>query len=142
MLEYYRDLAEQLAAMPGGHANLRQEYFGTVTLPDPIPVLALSSGEIIEGWMLQGEGALALVSTKNGTATLIWLKKDGEENIAAFSVELWDAAHDFSITPLGLALLTLAMGGVDDGGRLKVLLPEVHKASKGLLLIAVCRLCG
>lgn len=141
MLEYYRDLAEQLSAMPGGHANLRKEHFGAVTLPDPIPDQALPSGEIIEGWMLQGEGALALVCAGNDAATLMWLRKDGEEAIAAFSAELREAASEFSITPLGLALLALAMGGVDDS-RLKQLLPELHKAGKGLLLIAVCRLCG
>ncbi len=142
MLEYYRDLAQQLAAMPGGHVRLREEYFGSVTLPDPLHGFSPSCGEIIEGWMLNGEGALALISAGNGEANLVWLKKDGEEAIAAFSGALRESAREFSITPLGLALLALAMGGVDDGGRLKKTLPGLHKAGKGLLLIAVCRLCG
>lgn len=137
MLEYYRDLAEQLAAMPGGHTNLRKDFFGTVTLPGPV----LSSDRIIEGWTLQGEGALALFSTGDGAATLMWLRKDGEETIAAFPGALREAAREFSITPLGLALLALAMGGVDDS-LLKKLLPDLYKANKGLLLIAACRLCG
>lgn len=142
MLDYYRDLAEQLAAMPGGHARLREEYFGSITLPEPIPESPYPAGEIIEGWMLKDEGILALVKTGNGDAPLMWLRHNGDmEAIAVFPGELPAVAQEFSITPLGLALLTLAMGGVDDG-RLKILLPELHKASKGLLLIAVCRLCG
>lgn len=141
MLEYYRDLAEQLAAMPGGHANLRQEHFNSVTLPDAIPGINLSSGEIIEGWMLQEGGALALVGATGGAALLVWQGKDGDETIAEFSAGLREAAGEFSITPLGLALLALAMGGVDDG-RLRKRLPDLHKAGKGLLLIAACRLCG
>jgi hypothetical protein len=127
--------------MPGGHANLRKDYFGTVTLTDALPDIALSSGEIIEGWTLQGEGTLALVSAVNGAASLVWMKKKGDETIAEFSADLREAAREFSITPIGLALLALAMGGVDDI-HLKKCLPEVHKASKGLLLIAACRLCG
>jgi hypothetical protein len=54
---------------------------------------------------------------------------------------LQQAARECGITPLGLALLALAMGGVDDS-RLKIMLPALYKAAKGLLLIAVCRLCG
>ncbi|MDO8893086.1 MAG: hypothetical protein Q7V00_14650 [Sulfurimicrobium sp.] len=142
MLEYYRDLAEQLAAMPGGHAKLREEFFGAVSLPGPIQGFSHTYGEIIDGWMLQGEGALAMVDAGDGDALLMRLGKDGGETIAHFSEELCEAAGEFSIAPLGLALLALAMGGVDDGGRLKKQLPELHKASKGLLLIAVCRLCG
>lgn len=141
MLEYYRDLAVQLAAMPGGHANLRQEYFNSVTLPDTIPDMVLSSGEIIEGWRLLEGGALILVSARNGASLLVWLRKDGEKTIAEFPAELREAARECSITPLGLALLALAMGGVDDG-LLRKLLPDLHKAGKGLLLIAACRLCG
>lgn len=142
MLEHYRDLAEQLAAMPGGHARLREEYFGSVTLPGPVSDSIWPSGEIVEGWILQGEGTLALAKAENGEPRLMWLRRNRDvEIIAAFPAELHTAAHEFSITPLGLALLTLAMGSVDDS-RLKTLLPELHKASKGLLLIAVCRLCG
>ena len=58
-----------------------------------------------------------------------------------FPDELQKAARNAPSRLLGLALLALAMGGVDDS-RLKKLLPALHKASKGLLLIAVCRLCG
>lgn len=141
MPEYYRDLAEQLAAMPGGHARLREEYFGSVTLPGPIPAEAVSSGEIVEGWPLKGEGALILARSGNGDAALTWLRKDGEVALAVYSGELWQAAHEFAVAPLGLALLALAMGGVDDS-RLRNELPELHKATKSLLLIAVCRLCG
>lgn len=137
MLEYYRDLAEQLAAMPGGHVNLRTAYFGTVTRADPV----FPSTTIIEGWMLQEGGALALVHNGNGNAALVWLRHEVEESMAVFTPELLQAAREYSLTPLGLALLALAMGGVDDS-RLKARLPELHKASKGLLLIAVCRLCG
>lgn len=142
VLDYYRDLAEQLAAMPGGHANLRMEYFGSVTLPDPIPCHTPTSSMVIDGWLLQGEGALALISAENGDAKLAWLRNDDEESIAIFPGELQKAASKLSISPLGLALLALAMGGVDDNGRFKKLLPAAYKASKGLLLIAVCRLCG
>ncbi|MBZ0105494.1 MAG: hypothetical protein K8H84_07665 [Sulfuricella denitrificans] len=142
MSEHYRDLAEQLAAMPGGHTRLREEYFDTVTLPDPLPChISSSTGEIIGGWMLQGEEILALVSAENGDVPLIWLRQDGEELIATFPPALQKAASDFSILPLGLALLALAMGSEDDS-RLRKLLPELHKAGKGLLLVAVCRLCG
>jgi hypothetical protein len=141
MLDYYRDLADKLAAMPGDHARLREEYFGSITLPDPSPGYALSCGEVIEGWTLNGKGTLALVDAGNGGLPLMWLRKDGEDALAVFSGDLLIAAREFTITPLGLALLALAMGGVDDG-RLKILLPDLHKACKGLLLIAVCRLCG
>lgn len=141
MLDYYRDLAQQLAAMPGGHANLREAYFGSLTLPTQIPGNIPSSWEIIECWMLQEGGALALISAINGASLLVWLRKDGEKTIAEFPAELREAARECSITPLGLALLVLAMGGVDDG-LLRKLLPDLHKAGKGLLLIAACRLCG
>lgn len=141
MLEYYRDLAEQLAAMPGGSTNLREAYFGSLTLPDQISDDIFPSREIIEGWMLQDGDAIALVNAGNGDVSLLWLRKDGNEILAGYSEDLQKAAHECGITPLGLALLTLAMGGVDDS-RLKKLLPALHKASKGLLLIAVCRLCG
>lgn len=141
MLDYYRDLADQLAVMPGDHLRLREEYFGNITLPDPSPDYLPSCGDIIEGWTLKGKGTLALVDSGNGSLPLMWLQKDGEEAVAIFSGELLSAAREFNVTPLGLALLALAMGGVDDG-RLKILLPDLHKACKGLLLIAVCRLCG
>ena len=143
VLEYYRDLALQLSAMPGGHGSLRGEYFGGVTLSGPFPDILGSPGEeIIEGWPLPVEGVLALTGAKNGEVRLCWLRQGAEEPIARFPRELLQAAREFSLTPLGLALLVLAMGGVNDGGRLKALLPDVDKASKGLLLIAVCRLCG
>lgn len=142
MLEHYRDLAEQLAAMPGGHARLREEYFGSVTLPDPVSrCCALPGGTIVEAWALKAGGALALVDTLNGDAQLIWLRDGNEETIAAFPGGFCTAAGEFSVSPLGLALLVLAMGSVDDG-HLKKALPELHKACKGLLLIAACRLCG
>lgn len=133
VLEYFRDLAEQLAAMPGGHASLRQEYFASVTLPHPIQDIAPSSGEILGAWTLKDEGALALVGAENGEARLTWLRRDGEDAIAGFSGELLEAAQEHSIAPLGLALLALAMRGVDDK-HLKRLLPDVYKAGKGLLL--------
>jgi hypothetical protein len=142
VLEYYRDLAEQLAAMPGGHARLRQEYFATVTLPQPIHGLVSTSGAILEAWTLKEEGALALVSAESDEARLVWLRRGSEETIAEFTDELLEAVREYSIAPLGLALLALAMGSVKNGGRFKQLLPDVHKAGKGLLLIAVCRLCG
>ncbi|MBU0593487.1 MAG: hypothetical protein KKH74_07115 [Gammaproteobacteria bacterium] len=141
MLDYYRDLAEQLAAMPGGHASLREAYFGGLTLPDPISGNIFPSREIIEGWMLQDGDAIALVSNEKDDTSLLWLRKGDEEVIADFSGELQEAARECGITLLGLALLALAMGGVDDS-RLKIMLPALYKAAKGLLLIAVCRLCG
>lgn len=141
MLEYYRDLAQQLVAMPGGHTKLREAYFGSLTLPVRIPADLLLSRRIIEGWMLHEDGVLALASGEHNDASLIWLSKDGEEILACFSSELQKAAREYAVTPLGLALLVLAMGGADDS-RLKKLLPALHKASKELLLIAVCRLCG
>ena len=142
MPEHYRDLAEQLAAMPGGHASLREEYFASLTLPDPVPGHITSScGKILDGWALQEKGMLALVSAENGDVPLIWLRPDDEEVIAVFPSSLLKAADEFTISPLGLALLALAMGSVADS-RLRKLLPDLHKASKGLLLIAVCRLCG
>lgn len=140
MLEYYRDLAEQLAAMPGGHTRLREDFFATVTLPGAPTILAPLSAKIIEGWQLKGGGSLALIHNGAGVR-LAWLKQDSEEDIADFPGELHAAASEFTITPIGLALLALAMGALDDG-RLKKLLPDLHKASKSLLLIAVCRLCG
>ncbi len=142
MPEHYRDLAEQLAAMPGGHASLREEHFASLTLPDPISGHIVSpTGEILDGWVLKEQGMLALISAKNGDVPLIWLRPDNEEVIALFPNSLLKAADEFTIAPLGLALLALAMGSVDDS-RLRKLLPDLHKSSKGLLLIAACRLCG
>lgn len=137
MLDYYRDLAEQLAAMPGGHENLRTEFFASVTTAEPVP----ARDSIITAWKLKNEGLLALLESGNGGAKLAWLGNEKEEELASFPHSLLAAANEFHLTPIGLALLALAMGGVDDK-RLKTLLPELHKASKGLLLIAVCRLCG
>ena len=142
MIEYYRDLADQLSAMPGGHARLREDFFGTLTLPDPSSGQVLTSGKIVETWLLNGEGSLALTDCGDDGTRLVWMRNGGEESIAGFPAGLHEAARQFSITPIGLALLALAMGGVNDEGRLKKLLPDLHKASKGLLLIAVCRLCG
>lgn len=137
MLEYYRDLAQQLVVMPGGHTKLREAYFGGVTAPGG----DVSSDKLIECWALAEGGLLALLDNRNNGTTLTWRRNDGEETIALFPEELQQAAREYAITHLGLALLVLAMGGIDDS-RLKKLLPKLHKASKGLLLIAVCRLCG
>ncbi len=141
MLEHYRDLAEQLAAMPGGHARLREEYFGSITLACTPTACSSCNDTVVETWALKAEGALALINTLNDDAQLVWLRESGEEAIAVFTGGLCAAAREYAISPLGLALLVLAMGSVDDG-RLKKLLPDLHKASKGLLLIAACRLCG
>lgn len=142
VLDYYRDLAEQLAAMPGGHASLRQDYFAGVTLAEPVASVVPAMGELLESWALVNGGALALSAVPGGDLQLAWLKADSAETLLSYPAALLQAAREFSITPLGLGLLALAMGGADDKGRLKQLLPDVHKASKGLLLIAVCRLCG
>lgn len=109
--------------------------------PTGFPPTSLLSRRIIEGWMLHEDGVLALASGEHNNASLIWLSRDGEEILACFSSELQEAAREYAVTPLGLALLVLAMGGADDS-RLKKLLPALHKAGKELLLIAVCRLCG
>ncbi len=148
MIEHYRDLADQLATMPGGAASLRTDYFATVTV-DGLPADAeerlrssLGGGYVLaEGWALAGGGVLALAVAGNGAARLVWLDATAEP-VLDFPSGLAVAAAEYGIPPLGLALLVHAMGTVDDGGRLRRLLPQVDKAAKGLLLIASCRLCG
>lgn len=127
MLEHYRDLADQLAAMPGGVGNLRESFFGAVTL----------AGED-DAWALAAGGWLVLDSTER----LLWRREDGEDEVIAYPRGLLQTASEYAVPPLGLALLVQAMGSVDDGGRLKRLLPQVNRAAKELLLIAACRLCG
>lgn len=149
MLEHYRDLADQLATMPGGPANLRGDYFGVVTLPeapaDAGAGLKTALGEnhaLAEAWALVAGGMLALAEGPEGTAQLVWLKDGGVDAILDYPPGLVEAAREYGIPSLGLALLVQAMGTADDGGRLRRLLPAVDKAAKGLLLIASCRLCG
>ncbi len=150
MLEHYRDLADQLATMPGGPADLRGDYFGAVTLPDaPADAearlkAALGEGHsLAEAWPLAAGGLLALVESSDGGAKLVWLNEDGSaEPVLDYLLGLGEAAREYRVPPLGLALLVQAMGTADDGGRLRRLLPAVDKAAKGLLLIASCRLCG
>lgn len=131
MLEYYRDLAEQLAHMPGGAKNLREEFFASVTQP------SLEENT----WPLKSGGTLTL-ATADGRASLLWKNENIQESIAEFPAGLPETALEFGIPAIGLAFLVLVMGGVSDGGKLKKQLPEVDKCAKGLLLIAVCRLCG
>lgn len=149
MLEHYRDLADQLATMPGGPANLRADYFATVTVSD-IPSggeervkAAFGDGIVLaEAWGLAAGGLLALAELPDGNGRLVWLKDGGAESILDYPPGLAATAGEYGIPPLGLALLVQAMGTADDGGRLRRLLPAVDKAAKGLLLIASCRLCG
>lgn len=149
MLEHYRDLADQLATMPGGPANLRSDYFCAITLPDaPADAearlkSALGENHILaEGWALSAGGLLALAEVPEGTAQLVWVKDDGSDTILDYPHGLAEVAREYNIPPLGLALLVQAMGTADDDGCLRRLLPAVDKAAKGLLLIASCRLCG
>jgi hypothetical protein len=150
MLEHYRDLADQLATMPGGPADLRGDYFGAVALPDaPADAAAqlkaaLGEGHVpAEAWALASGGLLALAESGDGNAQLVWLTDGGAaEVILDYPPGLAETAREYGIPPLGLALLVQAMGSADDGGRLRRLLPAVDKAAKGLLLIASCRLCG
>lgn len=150
MLEHYRDLADQLATLPGGSTDLRRDYFGAVTLPEaPADAearikVALGGGHVLaEAWVLASGGLLALTESSDGTAQLVWLKEDGgTAAILDYLAGLGETAREYGISPLGLALLVQAMGTADDGGRLRRLLPAVDKAAKGLLLIASCRLCG
>lgn len=150
MLEHYRDLADQLATMPGGPADLRGDYFGTVTLAEaPADAAAqlkavLGEGHVPpEAWALASGGLLALAESEDGNAQLVWLTDDGAaEVILDYLPGLGETAREYRVPPLGLALLVQAMGTADDGGRLRRLLPAVDKAAKGLLLIASCRLCG
>jgi hypothetical protein len=131
MIEYYRDLAEQLANMPGGASNLREEFFGSVTRTDSEK----------NAWHLKSGGTLALTTT-DGCTSLVWKNGSNQESIAEFPAGLLETALEFRIPAIGLAFLVLVMSGVSDGGKLKKLLPEVDKCAKSLLLIAVCRLCG
>jgi hypothetical protein len=150
MLEHYRDLADQLATLPGGSANLRGDYFATVTLPEaPADAAArlkaaLGEGHVpAEAWALAPSGLLALAESSDGTAQLVWLKEDGAAAVILdYPPGLAETAREYGIPPLGLALLVQAMGTADDERRLRRLLPAVDKAAKGLLLIASCRLCG
>jgi hypothetical protein len=125
--EHYRDLAGQLAAMPGGVGNLREAFFGAQTLAEQGGAWALAAG----GWLVL-----------DSAERLLWRREGGEEMLLAYPPGLLAAAREFAVPPLGLALLVQAMGSVDDGGRLKRLLPDLSRAAKGLLLIAACRLCG
>ncbi|MDP2828459.1 MAG: hypothetical protein Q8O37_07620 [Sulfuricellaceae bacterium] len=165
MIEYYRDLAEQLANMPGGAGNLREEFFGSVTLSMkvglPLPTRKECprrewqqscshgrdnppppAGEGEDVWTLKSGGTLALMAIPEGQSRLLWSNGDSMETIAEFPAGLSESALAFNIPAIGLAFLVLVMGGVSDDGMLKKILPEVDKCAKGLLLIAVCRLCG
>lgn len=148
MIEHYRDLADQLATMPGGPDNLRADYFGAVTLADVPPGAERLKGALgeeyalAEAWALVSGGLLAVAEGPEGSARLAWLNADGAEPILDYPAGLVETAREYRVPPLGLALLVQAMGTADDDGRLRRLLPAVDKAAKGLLLIASCRLCG
>lgn len=149
MLEHYRDLADQLATMPGGPAHLRGDYFAAVTLPEAAAdaeawlKAALGEGYVLaEAWALVAGGLLALAEAPDGAAQLVWLKDGGCDAVLDYPPGLAETAREYNIPPLGLALLVQAMGTADDEGRLRRLLPAVDKSAKGLLLIASCRLCG
>lgn len=149
MLEHYRDLADQLATLPGGPADLRGDYFGTVTLPeapaDGEARLKSALGEnasLAEAWALAGGGLLVLAESPDGGVRLVWLRDGVAETLLDYPPGLAATAREYGIPPLGLALLVQAMGTADDEGRLRRRLPAVDRAAKGLLLIASCRLCG
>lgn len=133
MIEYYSDLAEQLANMPGGAHRLRQEFFAAATL---------ENGSNDQCWQLASGGAISLKNAPDGHLNLIWQTGEHSEALADYPPGLLEAAQEFTVPLLGLAFLVLVMGGVSDGGKLKKCLPEVNKCAKSLLLIAVCRLCG
>lgn len=161
MLEYFKDLVEQLKQVPGGQSTLLADYFAKAvqaSLTDLVPVQAALCSSLgqqaraADAWMLKGGGTLCLAKVSEGRAQLVLLHTDKQAVtpivdipaalLTAALAEPENPATGYQVSPLVLTLLAIAMGGIDDRKRLAQVVPEVDYCAKGLLLIASCRLCG
>ena len=161
MFEYFRDLMAQLQQVPGGPSALLADYFTKAVkenLTNLVPVqgmLCAALGQevlVADAWALNAGGTLCIAVLPEGGAQLVLLQEDQrsatpildlpDDLIKAARIESENLASDYQVSPLVLALLGIAMGGIDDKKRLARVVPEVDYCAKGLLLIASCRLCG
>jgi len=146
MLEAFQELVWQLHRLPGGAQAAIPDFFSSL--------LAGSEEEAdqtLPCWTLREGGRLCLMSDPAGGTLRL---THGTELIAELIAELPgdllravrqdadDPASPPIVSPMVLALLAIAAGDVDDGRRLKRLLPKVDGAAKDLMLMTVCRLCG
>lgn len=133
----YAEYRAQLARLPGGPAAALRDFFA--------PCLAGAeqfNAQNLPCWPLREGGRLCLHQTAGGVRLV---REDAGQTleVARFGEDLLSVAQDEPpISPLVLALLAIAAGDVDDGHRLKQLLPKVDAAARDLMLMTLCRLCG
>lgn len=123
-LDPYQELIWQLNRLPGGAAAAIPDFFGRLLAETPQGAR----------WQFVQGGALELHS--DGSL------RYGDRRIAEFPEALLSAAAAAAIPAMLLGLLALATGLVDGDRRLKAVLPKVDAATKDLMLMTVCRLCG
>lgn len=153
MLADWQELVWQLHRLPGGAEAAIPDFFGgslagAAGLSPAVPTPA--AAPIIEAWPLREGGQLCLTGDE-ATGLRLSLLTDGDdapiadlpgELLAAARQDAADPATPVTVSPMVLALLAVAAGHVEDGRRLKRLLPRVDGAAKDLMLMTVCRLCG
>lgn len=146
MLEKLQEMVWQLQRLPGGAAAAIPDFFA--------PLMAgpeERSEQSLTCWPLREGGSICLGPAAGGSALLLDYRVPAQtQAIAELPADLLRAArHDaddpaspYAVSPLVLGLLAIAAGDIDDGLRLKRLLPKVDAAAKDLMLMTVCRLCG
>lgn len=161
MFEYFRDLVAQLQQVPGGSSALLGDYFARAVKENLTSLAAMQAKlgnalarevGVTDAWLLHDDSMLCLAVLPGGAAQLVVLHADLKTAvpildlpaalISAARNEPENAASEYLVSPLVLALLAIVMGGIDDNKRLAQIVPDVNYCAKGLLLIASCRLCG
>lgn len=138
--EDWDKLADQLATLPGGAVAALPDFFGNLVSDELAPI---TSDWDYDGWVLKDEGMLSLrINDAVDGMRLFYVTRDDELGIARAGTELLRTAQEKQVSALLLILLAIAAGQVDDGRRLKLVLPKLDAAAKDLMLMTVCRLCG
>jgi hypothetical protein len=138
--EDWDKLADQLATLPGGAVAALPDFFGNLVSDELAPI---TSDWDYDGWVLKDEGMLSLrINDAVDGMRLFYVTRDDELGIARAGTELLRTAQEKQVSALLLILLAIAAGQVDDGRRLKMVLPKLDAAAKDLMLMTVCRLCG
>ncbi len=139
--EDWAKLIEQLNTLPGGAARAEPDFFGSLITDQLAPV---TSEWDYEGWLLKDGRVLILRldEMQHEGMRLFVVDPEDEHAIARADGQLMTAARASGTSPLILFLLALATGQIDDNKRLKIHAPKIDAASKDLMLMTVCRLCG
>lgn len=125
------EFLEQLERLPGGPAAAVPDFFGPWLAGEPGPDhFSLKEGGSLT---LEADGRLVRRGTDEA-ALIVQLTAEELEDIRALATE--------AMPPLSLTLVAIALGEVNDGRRLKKVLPRLDGAAKDLMLMTVCRLCG